>query len=181
MAEKQYTEKDLEDLFKQAAGRGAVLAHLYFDAYGKNKEVVVSSLVEFVDRISKEKGVIYCKGQVEEAVEKGDRFSSYSDVRVLAESLSTMFNVCLRYGPVAVEIEHPTKFSLDIQEMQGLLLDSSQIMQDYSNYILKKVLKPQDIKILEEKMADRVELGKKLLAKNTDNTDNAANTVNATA
>ncbi len=166
---KQYTEKDLEDLFKQASGRGAVLANLYFDAYGKTKEVVVSSLVEFVDRISKEKGVLYCKGQVAEAVEKGDdRFSSYSDVRVLADSLSTLFNLCLRYGPVAVEIEQPTKFNLDVQAMQALLLDASQTMQDYSNYILKKVLKPQDIKILEDKIASRVEVGKKLLSQNTE-------------
>ncbi len=69
-AEKQYSEQELERLFAEAGKKGAILALLHFDAYGKDKEVIQGALIDLVSRVTKEPGVIYCRGEVEEVLEK---------------------------------------------------------------------------------------------------------------
>ncbi len=82
---KKYTERELDELFDKATKRGAVLATLHFDSHGKDAEAVRSSLVEFVARLTKEKGVLYCKGKVEAAVETGGLYSSCAEVTMLTD------------------------------------------------------------------------------------------------
>jgi len=158
-------EKKLENLFKQAVERGAILALYHFDAHGKNAEAVKNTLIEFVSRLANERGVLYCKGEIETAIEREGMFSCASEVKILAENLNVLLNLALRYGPIAIEVLAPSEMRLDVQEIQNLLLDASQTSQDYANYILEKLMKPEDYAVLQQKIARRAELGKQLKEK----------------
>ena len=54
--EKQYSQAELDQLFKDAGKRGAIYGLLHFDAYGRDKEVIRNALVELVGRLQAEKG-----------------------------------------------------------------------------------------------------------------------------
>jgi hypothetical protein len=161
----QATERDLDELFKEAARRGAVLATLYFDAHGRTPEFAKNFLVDFISRLTKEPGVLYCKGEIESEIERDGVYSTCSEVRVLTERLSVLFDIAMRYGPMAVEIAEPKEFKLDVQETQNLVLDVSLMSMEYSRYILEKTMKPEEAAFLRQKMARRAEFGKQLADK----------------
>ncbi len=163
---KKYSEADLEGLFEKAVQRGAVLAILHFDAHGKDAEAVKNSLVEFVGRLSKEKGIIYCRGEVEAAIESGDLYSSCAEVKTLAETFNDLVSVSLKYGPIAVELLKPEKIVLPLDEAQNLLVDASMVSQEYAKFIYEKTLKGEELDRFHKQLAARAEFGKKLLKKN---------------
>lgn len=163
---KNITEKDLEALFDEATKRGAVLAHLFFDAHGPTEESVRNSLVDLVSRISQEKGVLYCRGEVEKAVEKDGLLSSFTEVKILCDHFITLVNVALKYGPVASDLVKPKEVRLELDEAQRLLLDISQASQDYTTYILSNVLPESERVQLQEQVKRRAEFGKELREKN---------------
>ncbi len=165
------TERDLDELFKEAARRGAVLAVMHFDAHGRTPEFAKNFLVEFISRLTKEPGVLYCKGEIEAALESEGVYSTCSEVRVLVERLSVLFDVAMRYGPIAVEIVEPQEFKLDLQETQNLILDVSKMSMDYSRYILEKTMKPEEAAFLREKALRRAEFGRQLAGKGLTTTE----------
>src|SRR3989344_2722117 len=57
-------ERKLEELFKEAVRYGAVLSLFHFDAHAKEPNAVKDSLVDFVSRMTKEEGVLYCKAEI---------------------------------------------------------------------------------------------------------------------
>jgi len=160
---KKYSERDLDELFDKAAKRGAVLSTLHFDSHGKDAGAVKNSLIDFIARLSKEKGVLYCRGEVEAAIESGDLYSSCAEVRLLTDNYANLVNVSLKYGPIAVEILKPDKIVLTLDEAQNVIVDASNISQDYAKYIYEKTLTGEDLRLFHEKIAARAELGRKIL------------------
>ncbi len=172
---KTYTEKELEQLIRETTKYGAVHVHLFFDAHGKDREAVQASLVEFLSRLTKEKGILYCKGEVMEPFsrELGEEegFTTSAQVNLLAENFNVLHDICLRYTPVALEIQSPSRITLSHEEAHALLLDASTSSAQYSQYILQQALKPEEYKKLEEQMQRRTELGRQLMegGKETEN------------
>ncbi|MDP2717397.1 MAG: hypothetical protein Q8P02_01500 [Candidatus Micrarchaeota archaeon] len=167
------SEEDLEDLFKEATHHGAILAEMYFDAHGPSKDGIQNSLIDFLNNLQKQPGVLYCKGEIEEALESRDekaltdnmRFSCSTRVRILAENFSTLLGLCLRFGPLAVEIERPHTIELNLEEAQGLLLDASSTTQDYVAYIMSKTMKEDERAKLQEHLKKRAEIAQKIKEK----------------
>ena len=156
-------EDKLNDLFKEACKSGAVLAKFHFDAHGKNAEGVTNSLVQFVGRLSKENGVIYCKGEVDEALQGDDKvWSSNAEVSILVEGFHVLIYLCFNYAPWGIEIEKPEKQEFTANDLQGFLLDVSKISQDYSKYIFEQVISDEKREELLMAMDKRAELGKKM-------------------
>jgi len=162
MAEEKVSEEELEELFEKACKEGAVLTLLHFDAHGPDKKAVEDSLIEFVARLTKERGVLYCRGEVEEAIERETLYSSCTEVKMLAETFQDLLNVVLRYGPIAVEIIEPKKIELSVESAQSCLLDASQVAQDYSNYIMERLMKKEDFEKFQEHLKRRAEFGSRL-------------------
>ncbi|MBI5060762.1 MAG: hypothetical protein HZB67_00430 [Candidatus Aenigmarchaeota archaeon] len=160
---KEVSEGELNELFEEAVKRGAVLAQLHFDAYGEDKDAVKDALVEFVGRISNERGVLYCVGEIKDVIERKGQFSTYSEVKLLAADFESLLNISLKYGPVAVEILKPHKIELTVDQAQGLLLTASSTTQDYVSFLLQRVMKPEDFQKLQEHLKWRVEYGKKMV------------------
>ena len=166
LLEKNYSQKDVEKLIEDATKVGAVRAVLYFDAQGTDKEALQNSLVEFIGRLTKEKGVLYCSGEIAGAVEsKEGNYSTYSEVQILTKNFSALHNIALTYGPVSVEIIKPVEIKLNLDEAQAVLLDASQTSHDFVKYIMEKTLKPEDKAKYAERLKRRAEIGKELLEK----------------
>lgn len=165
---RKFTEKELEELFEKAGKHGAILALLHFDSFGKEKEDVSASLVELISRINAEKGVLYCRGEIEEVLEtetdKGKSYSTFTEVKVLFSSLDIAISICLRYGPITIEILEPKELKLNSEALQGTLLNASSVGQQFSSFFMNKLLKDGDLEEFQENLKKRVEHGKKLLA-----------------
>lgn len=174
MAEQKYTERDLKALIEETTRHGAIHAMMYFDAHGRDADAVKGSLVEFVSVLTGEKGVLYCKGEVLEPFKRTlpmadenatpeEGYSTSAQVEVLAESFNKMVDICLRFGPVGVDVMDPQQIRLSLEEAHALLLDASQYSQDYTAYILKNVLKGEELEKMQARLKERAEIGKKLL------------------
>lgn len=178
MTEKKYAEKDLQKLIEETTRYGAVHALLYFDAHGSDEKAVQASLVDFVSRLTKEAGVLYCTGEVLPPFKRelggdaataeagaGEGYSTSAQVTILCENFDSLLNACLRYAPVGAEILSPKEIRLSLEEAQALLLDASQQAQEYVAFILKRVLRGEELKKFEEQLARRAEIGQSLLDK----------------
>ncbi len=168
--QKKYSEAELQKLFEQAGKKGAILAVLHFDAYGKDKEVVKNAIVELVSRITRESGVIYCYGEVEDVRERKDaegnaEYSTFTEVKVLFSSISRAVSLCLKYAPIAVEIREPRELKLDQLQVQDLMLDASAMSQQFTNFYMEKMLKGGELKEFQEHLKRRAEEGKRLIGK----------------
>lgn len=243
MAEqKKYSQKELERLIEETTRYGAVYAYLHFDAHGKDEDTVKHSLVDLVDRITKEQGVLYCVGEVLEPYRRGgalkpegnanageketgkvkladiesgqnaeksgetkagqeakpgengevegneaskgkksgagnneggkggetgekDVYSTSAQVTILCNSFIALHQIALRYGLVGVEILSPQHIRMGISDAQSLLLNASQASQEFTAYILQKVLPPEEREKMEEKVRRRADLARQLIEK----------------
>jgi hypothetical protein len=160
---KDLSERELDSLSEEASKHGAVLAALHFDAQGKDEQAVRDALVDLVSRLSKENGVLYCKGAIEETIKLDDgMYSSYVEVKVLVENFSHLLAISLRFGPVSAEILKPSRISLELEDAHALLLEASQTAQDYARYMLERVMSPEEKAKFQARMKARAEMGKKL-------------------
>src|SRR3989344_7683063 len=143
--EQKYSERDLKNLIEETTRHGAVHAMMYFDAHGKDADAVKGSLVEFVSVLTGEKGVLYCKGEVLEPFKRAlptadenakpeEGYSTSAQVEVLTESFNKMLDICLRFGPVGIEVLDPQEVKLSLEDIHTVLLDASQHAQDYTAY-----------------------------------------------
>ncbi len=160
---KKKDDENLDSLIVQGVKRGGVYANFYFDAHGKDKDAVRDSLVDFVSRLTKEEGIVFGEGRIEEALEKegGELYSAIAEVTLFAKSFRALVALALKYGPVAAEIMKPEKMTLENEDLQGLLVDASLASQQFSTHILEKTMKPEDLKKFKKKMEARAELGRK--------------------
>jgi len=156
-------ERKLEPLFKEAVGYGAVLGIFHFDAHGKEANVVRDSLLDFVARLAKEEGVLYCKGEIDEVVgSESEGFSSNAEVKLLTDGLSTTLRLAMRYGPVAIEILEPSEVKLNVQEMQDLLLSASEISKQYAAFVVEKVWGKEELEKYKERVSKQLGEARKL-------------------
>lgn len=156
------SEADLRILITEACKQGAVLSKLYFDAHGKDKEMVENALAEFIGRLSKEKGVLLAKGEIGRAIEEKELYSAYATVDVLTESFNALVTVSLKYAPLGVEIIEPTKVALTLEQAHGILMDCSRVVHQYTQFITEKTMSTADKIKLNEQLKRRAQLAAKL-------------------
>lgn len=162
---KVYSAEDLEKLKAETTKYGAVHALFHLDAHGPDKDKVRALLVDYVGAMTREPGVLYCKGTVEEAIEIDDVFSVAAEVELLGESFNTLHQLALKYGPIAVELLNPPKVILPADKAQHILLDASESMQRFSSYIMDKVLSDEDKIKYQQHLKARAELADKVIKK----------------
>jgi len=156
------SEADLKILITEACKQGAVLTKLYFDAHGKDKEMVENALTEFVGRLSKHKGVLLAKGEIGRAIEGEDMYSAFATVDLLAESFNDLVGVALKYAPIGLEIIEPKRISLTQDQAQGVLVDCSRVVQEYTHFITEKTMSTKDKVKLNEQLKRRADLAAKI-------------------
>ncbi|MCX8197874.1 MAG: hypothetical protein N3F07_01625 [Candidatus Micrarchaeota archaeon] len=156
-------KKSIEQITDEAISQGGYLALVYFDLHAKSAEEVKNLMVGFIGKLTKEKGVVYAVGEIDKPMEKDGVFSTWAEVKLLAEDFATLARISAQYSPIGVEILRPEKVSLTLGEAQGILLDISQTSQSFTRMIMERVLSKQEAEEYQKKMLSRAELGKKLL------------------
>ena len=157
--------KTVDEVTEKAVREGGVLINLYFDMHGNSKEVIQNSLVEMIAKLTHEPGVIYATGVIEEPMEVNGLQCTCAEVKVLAKNFNTLVNVSFRYGPIGLEIVKPDELKLSTREVQDALLNISQTTQEYTTYILDKVMNEEEKIAFKKQLLNRAEVAKKLLEK----------------
>jgi len=157
--------QDLERLFDEACRKGAVLSLFHFDAHGSSEDEVSGVMVDFIGRMTNERGILYCKGEIEPPLEKEGKWSTIAEVKVLSNNLSALLNLAFKYSPIAVEMLKPNEIRLTLEEAQSLVLDASGTAQEYAQYVLEKTMTGDDLKRFRERMKWRAERGREILEK----------------
>ena len=164
---------DVDRVTDEKVAKGGVLVRFYFDMQHKEKDKLQPLMVDLInERLLKEKGVVYCFGAIEEPIERKGIFITSATVTVLFETFVPLVSVAFKYSPAGIEILKPSnEMKFRVSELQSILMDLSQISLDYSKYMLERVMKPEDIQSVEQQLANRFELGKKLIEKKEENKD----------
>ena len=158
-------KKSVDEITDDAIKEGGYLAMVYFDLHGPTSDEVKNIMVGFLGKLTHEVGVIYAVGEIDQPVEKGGMFSTWAEVKLLAKDFSTLVRIATQYSPIGIEILRPNEVRLPLGEAQGVLLDISQISLNFTRMIMERVLSKEEVEVYKQKMAQRSELGRKLLEK----------------
>ncbi|MDO8339274.1 MAG: hypothetical protein Q7T16_01305 [Candidatus Burarchaeum sp.] len=159
--------RTLEDLTNETVREGGVFAVLYFDMHSPEPEKLKQIATEFVGRITNEPGVLYAQGEVQEPVKGEDEiYSTNAEVHVLAQSLTSLLGISMRYGPIGVEILRPDNhIKLSLGEAHDILLLAAQNSFEFSRFVINNVATPEDKARFNKDAERRAEMGKRLLEK----------------
>ncbi|MFA6489981.1 MAG: hypothetical protein WCT52_04855 [Candidatus Micrarchaeia archaeon] len=156
-------KKSVDEMTNDAIADGGYLVNLYFDLHAATADEVKNLMVGFISKLTKEKGVIYAVGEIDEPLEKGGVYSTWAEVKLLAEDFNALARIAAQYSPIGVDILRPERVVLDLGSAQGLLLDIANTSQNFTRMIMERVLSKEEIENYRKKMDARTEIGKKLL------------------
>ncbi len=168
------TEAEFKQLVEEACSRGAVHAKLFLDAHAPEKKVAEDALVNAVSQMTKEKGVLFCKGEIEQSVESNGMYSSFSTIEIITTSLNVLINLSMKYAPTGFEIIEPRELKVSVKEVQEILLDVSQQAQIYSHFILENSMNEAQKVDFAERLRRKVERGTELRQKAEDKLNKSA-------
>jgi hypothetical protein len=153
---------EAERIKKETIEKGGVLAKFYFDVHSNKKEILKNLMLELIsNNILKEEGVVYAYGTIDEPIENNGLFSTNAEVTILAKGFLPLLNIAIKYSPFGVEILEPYQKSFNAQELQEILLRVSEISSNFAQYVLDRVLSPEEKEELNKKILNRSELAKK--------------------
>ena len=155
--------KTVEQVTEQVIREGGVLSLLYFDVHGTSREGIKDTLVDFIKKLTTEKGVVYVVGQVKDSIEDEAGFATSAEVKLLTKDYPSLLDVAMRYGPIGAEILKPHEIKMTLGEAQNAILAASQTSHEFSTYVVEKLMKEEEKVALNEKLRKREELGKQLM------------------
>jgi len=158
-------DKSVDEMTDDAVREGGYLAMVYFDLHATQADAVKNIMVGFIGKLTREPGVIYAVGEIDQPVEKEVMFSTWAEVKLLAEDFPTLVRIASQYSPIGVEILRPDEVKMTLGEAQGSLLDISQTSQNCRRRIMERMLSEDEKKEYGKKMLQRTELGKRLFEK----------------
>lgn len=158
-------QKSVDEITRDALKEGGVLALLYFDLHGSSKESVKNIMVGFLTKLSQREGVLYALGEIDEVIENEGLFSTSAEVKLLARDFPLLLTICAEFSPIGVEILKPSEIKLNLGDAQSVLLNVASLSTSFTKMMFEKVLTPEDKALYMKKLAQREEIGKKLLEK----------------
>ena len=157
--------KSVDEMTDEAIKEGGYLALLYFDLHSSSQDAVKSLMAGFISKLSKEPGVVYAVGEIDQPLEKEGIYSTWAEVKILVRDFAGLVRLASQYSPIGVEILRPDEVKLTLGEAQGTLLDIAQTSQNFTRLIMERTLSKEEKEEYMKKMLQRIELGKKLLEK----------------
>lgn len=126
ISEEEANEKVREGWFK---------SWLIFEALAINENVAKDALETLINKLDKDNRVkIYKKSfgdvrKIEKPIQNVDiGYSVTSEISLISKKFDYLAQIAIEYGPSAIEILEPEKFSLDSGEAQSILNSISQMM-----------------------------------------------------
>jgi hypothetical protein len=158
-------DKSVDEITDDAINEGGYLTSIYFDLHASTKDAVQNLMVGFIGKLTREPGVIYAVGEIDQPLEKDGIFSTWAEVKLLARDFPTLVKIASQYSPIGVEILRPEGVKMTLGEAQGTLIDIAQTSQNFTRLIMERVLTTDEKDEYGKKMAHRAELGRKLMEK----------------
>ncbi len=156
-------EAELKHLISEACTKGAIHAKLFIDAHGPEKKPTEDVLVELIASLTKEKGVLFCKGEIESSMETEKLYSAFSTIEIVTANFNHLVNIFLKYAPASIELIEPhDKITISAQEAQDILLDASQNTQQYSSFVLQSSMTEEQKADFQERLKRKAEHGAKM-------------------
>ncbi|MFP3950297.1 MAG: hypothetical protein ACLFUZ_04380 [Candidatus Micrarchaeia archaeon] len=156
---------ELDKLTQDTIEEGGVLALLYFDIHGTDRDTMVQLGTGLVQKILNEKGVVFARGEIDEPMEQEDLFSTSLELKILTRDVVSFAEVCGNFSPFSMEILEPQEFKVPVSSMQDLFMFISSTTHDYKKYIVQKVSSPEKGAEYAKNLKARAELGKRLLGR----------------
>ena len=157
---------EVDKLTEKTVGEGGVLALLYFDLHGTDKDTLVQLGTGLVQKILNEEGVVFARGEIDEPIEGEELASTSLELRILTKNVLSLAEICANFSPFSLEILEPQEFKVPVPHMQDLFMFVSSTAHDYKKFIIEKRLAdPEKQKEYGKSLHRRAELGKKLLEK----------------
>ncbi len=157
---------EVDRLTEKTVDEGGVLALLYFDIHGSDKDNIVQLGTGMLQKILKEQGVVFARMEIDEPIESDGMFSTSLELRVLVQEVTVLAALCANFSPFSLEILEPQQFKIPITHMQDLFMFIASTAHDYKKYILQnKLATPQQQEEYAKTLKRRADLGKRILDK----------------
>ncbi len=158
-------EVDVERLTKETIKDGGVLALLYFDMHGKERDQLVQLGTGFVQKLIAEEGVVYAVGEIDEPMEQGGMWATSLEVKLLTRDFGSLGRLCSMYSPFSLEVLKPEEVRMGVSEAQELLMGMSTSAYELKKIIFEKSSNAEDREKFQRGLKARAEAGKRLLEK----------------
>jgi hypothetical protein len=136
LLEKSFNEDaDVDKLLSE----GCLHARMFVEVQGNDKEACKVALERTIfDSLVEEESVTVLNVKFYELQKdsKDEFFSGVVEIDLLFRDFRWFINVTMRYGPSAIEIIEPHHVKLNLDEMQSILADVSELSQTFSSQIL---------------------------------------------
>lgn len=141
MADKPILEKNFNENIdvEKRLKNGEILARLFIEIQGNDKEAAKKALEKTIfDSLASEKYVTLLNVKFYEILEEDEKgkYSGVVEIKSLFRDFRWFVSVIMRYGPSAIEIIEPESYTLNLDEMQSLVIDVSELSQTFSSQIL---------------------------------------------
>lgn len=158
MSDKPILEREFNEELDISAlvDEGGIHSRVYIEVQGNDQEACQKALERTIfESLAREQSVKLLLVRfyaLEKDQVKGESFfSGVVEVELLSRDFRWFVNVIMRYGPSAIEIIEPEKVKLELDEMQALIADVSELSQMFSAQILA-LLKDDERKAFYSKM-----------------------------
>jgi len=141
MADKPILEKTFnEDVdVDRLLNEGCIHARMFMEVQGNDRDACQSALERTIfDSLVVEDSVTALNVKFYELQKdsKDGFFSGVVEIDLLFRDFRWFVNVTMRYGPSAIEIIEPHSVKLNLDDMQSILADVSELSQTFSSQIL---------------------------------------------
>ncbi len=155
----------VDKVTKDTVNQGGILAFLYFDIHGNSEEGIKNLGVGFIQRVIKEPGVVYARGEIAEPLKEEDIYSTSVEVKVLIKSFLELMALCAKYSPFSIEILQPNELKFSVDKLHDLLMFMANTTHGYKKHIFTKTSTPEDLKNYQKHIQNKMKLGKLLMEK----------------
>ncbi len=161
------SKDELEEVTQKTLQKGGLVVKLYFDVHSEEQTDLQAILADLInDKLLKAQGVVYCFGSIDEPISSNGMYTTSAIVTTLVDNLEHLFDVVFTFAPAALEVMKPQgNFVIRQSELQNALLSLSSISANYSEYVLKRVMKPEDFEKIKGDLKAREELGRRMMGK----------------
>jgi len=153
---------EVEKVTNKAIEDGGVLINFYMDLHGSSEEIIKNTGTGFVQKIIKEKGVVYAVGKIMEPIKNDDVYSTTLELKILTKDFVSLAELCASYSPFSIDILKPDSMKFGIDKMHDILMFISTTTMTYKKHILNKMSSKEDQEKYQKHMKNRADLGKKL-------------------
>jgi len=123
------TDDEYDDFLDQG-----YIHYKFVTAVAGNEEVIRRDILRVLNVL----GAYVNKIKLQEQGEQGEGFSGLAAVDAMVPDNETLFEIALRFNPVAMSIEEPEEITLSEAVVQDIAINLSSLVSDITNYITMK-------------------------------------------